>query len=250
MNRLIVTSFILLFGTSAFARKFDLDKHSFAPYVKGNMGTTTVGQDGFKNANGNAGIKEEVEYQYAGEIGLLITGKKVGLRVGVMGIFPQKMDAIEGQTASGAKLYNLNSKILGVFPVAHLEFSPVIDSGKRIYFALGGGAGTVTIINEYTFTSIGTAQYNIPDFTEEALAYAYLMEGSIGAELSMDDNATILFDLGYRYLVADKFTHQRSVTTFNGAVNKGDKVVNSDGTSRYLDLSSAFFGLGFRFYFN
>ncbi len=251
INRVLIFLFLTaLFANVAEARKFNLNKQSFAPYFIAEIGTTGISQDAFKGVKGSAtSVKEEVAFQYAGELGVLLTSQKVGLRLGVLFVSPQKIDSVEGASTTGVLHYNLTSKIFGVFPVAHLEFSPVVDANKRVYFALGGGTGTVTILNEYVLTSAGSAQYGISDFTEESLAYAYMLEGSLGFEMSMADNVTVLFIGGYRYLVAEKFTHQRSVTTVNGPVTKGEKVSDS-GTDRALDLSSAFAGIGFRFYIN
>jgi hypothetical protein len=63
------------------------------------------------------------------------------------------------------------------------------------------------------------------------------------------DHATLVADLGYRYLRVNELKSSDDVTTFTGSYHAGDTLKNNDGSDRSLDLGGFFAGIGFRFYF-
>lgn len=237
--------------TSAYARKMDLTKMGVAPYFKGDFGTSSLHQNAFDRASGEADIAEKVRFQYGGSLGVLIATKSFGLRLGVQGLYPQKIDAVVGKApGSDIELFNLTSTVVGVIPVAHLEFNFDASASGRVAAAVGVGAGTVTLMNDFKFTPIGAAAYSMVDFVEEGRANVIMYESSLGYEFILTDNVGLMTDVGYRYLIAKKFKHVRDATTFSGPVNKGEAVKNIDDSDRELNMSSIFLGLAFRFYIN
>lgn len=228
------------------ARKLSLDKGKVAPYFKGDWNSSTIGREAFSKANGDTAITEEVEYQYSGELGAFLLMNKVGVRLGLLLVYPQILDNVEGRDASGVTMYNLDSRIYGVFGVVHFEYSPVLDAGKRWYFSVGGGMGTVTVQNSYTFTPAST--FGLIDFTEELIAYVPVYEASTGFEFLLMDNVTMFGDLGYRHLLATGFKHVRDFNGFNGQVTKGSEAKNTDNQQREIQMHAVFAGIGFKFY--
>lgn len=239
---------IMTFAAGAEARVFALDKQKLAFYLKGNFGSSRMERDAFDRSDGaTANIKESVDFQYAGELGLFFKASSFGVRLGVQVINPQKLDNVEGKNAAGILEYNLTSRVFGVMPVGHLEFDFVSGPQFRWYLSAGGGVGSVTLLNTYTFAP--ASPYGLVDFTEEGTAWVPMYEGSTGIEFSLVDNATMLFDIGYRHLQVTGLKHTRSATTFLGPVGKGSKMTNVGGGERELDMNSVYAGLGFKFYF-
>ncbi len=76
-----------------------------------------------------------------------------------------------------------------------------------------------------------------------------MYESSMGFEFSLADNVTMLFDTGYRYLLATGFKHSRSANTFLGDVSKGSDMKINGGGQREIDMTSLYVGFGFKFYF-
>lgn len=246
--KFVLPLLLLILSAPVQARVFNLDQQKVAFYFKGNIGTSRLERDAFVRSDGAvATITEEVLFQYAGEMGLFFAANTWGFRVGVQGIYPQVLDNVEAKNAAGNIEYNMRSRIFGVLPVVHVLYSFIQNKSVRWYVAGGGGMGSVTILNSYTFTSV--SPYNLVDFTEEGTAWVPMYEGSTGLEFSLVDNVTMLVDMGYRYMLATGFKHTRAVNTFQGPVGKGDKVTNHGGAERELDMSSAYIGMGFKFYF-
>lgn len=245
-----LTLLLFLLPSAANAKRFDLQTLNVAPYLKGDIGTSSANQNVFYKSSGAAEFQEKVRFQYGGEIGVLLTSKKAGLRLGVLILSPQKMDAIEGKDAGGTPLFNLTSTVLGVFPIAHFEMSPHVDSSKRVFISIGGGIGSITFLNDYKFTAAGTSTYSMVDFVEEGKANATLIDAGAGFEFLLTDNVTMLMNGGYRHMAVGDYKHMRDATTFQGGVAKGDTVKNYDDSKRQLNLSSTYIGLGLRFYIN
>jgi hypothetical protein len=241
-----VAAALFSFALSAKARVFDFQRENVATYFKGNYGMGNVGKTAFADSIGSTKITDSVKYLWGGELGLLVTMDSVGLRIGINLVNPQKLDGVEGKDAGGTKVYALKSTIIAVLPSAHIEV--YLDKGKesRWVVAAGGGAGTVTLINDYDMVPGGP----IGDFVEEGSGYVYFGDVNLGYEFVLSDNVTTFLDCGYRYIYVPKLEHKRNATTFLGTVSKGDTVKVSDGTDRKLDLSSYYIGVGFRFYIN
>lgn len=232
----------------ASARVFNLDKQKLAFYMKGSFGSSRMERDAFAFSDGaTANVTETVEFQYAGEMGVYFNSAEWGFRAGVLGVYPQVLDGVEAKNVAGAVEYNLTSRVFGVIPVGHIEYALISNSEFRWYVSLGGGIGSVTILNSYAFTA--SSPYGLIDFTEEGTAWVPMYEGSTGFEFSLADNVTMLFDAGYRHLMGTGFKHTRAANTFVGEVSKGSKMTNVGGGEREVDMISMSVGLGFKFYF-
>jgi hypothetical protein len=217
--------------------------------MKGNIGSSSMERDAFARSDGaTSNVAEEVQFQYAGEMGIYFaTSNSIGIRVGAQGIYPQILDSVEAKNAAGAVEYKMTSRVFGVMPVVHVEYAFIATGNIRWYGSVGGGIGSVTILNSYNFEP--ASPYGLIDFVEEGTAWVPLYEGSMGFEFSLADNVTMLFDLGYRYLMATGFKHARSATTFLGDVSKGSGLKNVGNGDREVDMNSGYVGLGFKFYF-
>lgn len=250
MNFIFSLLILTLASTPAWARKFSLEQRHVAPYFKGSWNSSTIGKDAFKDANGNAtGISEEVQYQYSGEFGLFLLSKSFGVRIGVLGVYPQILDNVEGKNSAGALQYNLSSSIYGVFGVIHLEYNMLFTPSSRMYFSVGGGIGSVTVLNHYKFVNANT--YSLGDFTEELRAYPPVFEGALGFEFLLLDNVTMFMDAGYRHLLVTDLRHQRDFSGFNSTtIHKGDEARDVNNKRREINMGAAFVGLGFKFYIN
>src|SRR4051812_45495379 len=123
------------------------------------------------------------------------------------------------------------------------------DGLSKLFFGAAVGYSFIKMENIYTFTPGQTTYPGMVDFYERASATAIETEAYLGYEMLFSDNVTVVFDAGYKYLPVRKLNHQNPTTTFQGAVGKGDAVQNDAGTNRLINLSTAYGGLAFRFYF-
>lgn len=238
------------FGVVGEAKQLNLTNGSMGAYFGGDIGTSQVDRTAFEEASGGANFQYKVRYQLGGQLGFMYSTQKYGIRLGVLLLSPQVLNSIDGTNSAGATQYNLTSTILGVLPAGYFEYIMSNGSSNRLMLVFGGGFGSVTILNDYKFTAAGRTTYSLTDFIEEAKADVGFYEAGAGYEMLLNNNVSTMFDLGYRYLVATDFQHQRGAATFIGSVNTNDAVKNSGGSKRQINLSSLFIGLTFRFYFN
>lgn len=243
----------LFYFSSAEARVFSIKESGFATYFKGSYGVSALNKDAYEKTSGTqTGFVEEANYNWGGEIGFVFPTPSYALRVGLEAISPSLPSGIKGyNTANNAEIMTLDSKINAFFPVVHLEIFVNNDANGRVYVAVGGGYGKVSLTNEYTFNAAGDALYTpLTSFSEKASQTTTLFETAVGYELSFVQSTTVSFELGYRYLKADDLEYDNAGTNFIGPHAAGAPVLNSDGSKKSLDLGGVFTGLSFRFYFN
>jgi opacity protein-like surface antigen len=241
---------LIFFATLAEARKFDFKNESFATYVKGTYGTSEVLGTPFNESSGTqtAGFTELIRSTASGEFGFLLAGDTVTFRVGAELLMPQHRSDTKGYDAGSQEIFNLETNISALTPMAYLDFNFMKSGSSKAFIGAGVGYSFVKMENIYTFTAGRSTYGSMNDFFERATANAIATHGYIGYEMLFSDNVTVVFDAGYKYLPVRKLNHQNATTTFQGAVNKGDPVLNDAGSNRLVNLSSAYAGMAFRFY--
>jgi hypothetical protein len=132
-----------------------------------------------------------------------------------------------------------------------LDLNVIHTPNSKGFIGAGVGYSYVKLENIYTFTTAGSTAYSpMSSFTERATGNAVATVAYVGWETYFTDNATIVFDGGYRYIPVRKMSHQNPTTTFQGTVAKGDSMQNDAGVNRLINLSGAYVGASFRFYIN
>jgi hypothetical protein len=235
------------------AKVFDFKSESFAPYIKGTIGYTAVGQKGYEFASGaNTEFASTPLTNFSGEFGFLVSfANSVGLRLFLDVIQVGQMKEIPGKNAAGTITYmNLTSSIVTYSPSVALEVYLLKTTTSRMFFYGGMGLAQTTLTNSYKVSAAGQSAYTLTaEYTEKASTNAMNSFAGVGYELLMSDTATIALDAGYRYLPIAKLTHDEAGTTIaQGAVAKGDTLKDSNGDTRTFDLSTLYTGISFRIY--
>ncbi|MES2767976.1 MAG: hypothetical protein V4596_02430 [Bdellovibrionota bacterium] len=248
----VLFSVLLLFSIETQARVFNITESSFATYFKGSYGLSNIKKDPYgKSSGAQTEFSDSVDFNWGGEIGFVFPSKDYSFKVGMAIIAPHSPSGIKGKDSGGAELMSLDSSVYGFFPVAHFEYYVAKNNFGRTYISFGGGYGKVSLKNDYTLTAAGDALYSTPNsFSEKSSQYTYLIETSVGYEMSFVQAVTVTFDLGYRYSAARKLKYDGAGDDFSDGHAEGDQVLDSDGKSKTLDLGGVFTGLSFRFYFN
>lgn len=230
---------------------FKFEKAVVGSYFKGNYGPSALGKGAYGDSSDDIEFEDKPTHILGGEFGFILNAGFMGLTLGANVISPENMLGMKGKNSSGDTLARVDSTIIGVLPSVHLEFYPYLHDTYRMVISLGAATGNLTITNRYDLTSDGETAYpGVKDYTEEVMGNAVLFEGFVGFEFNLVDSVTLLADVGYRYFTLSEFKHQRSVTTVDGDVSKGDTAYESDGsTKRKVNLNGAFVGVGLRFFF-
>lgn len=250
MKNLILIS-LFFFTAQAHARVFTIDQASFATYFKGTFGNSVLQKHPYDKTSGaQTEFSDQTDFNLSGEIGFIFPHPHFNFKLGVEILSPLTPSNLKGKNSSGQELMSVDSSILGLFPVAHLEYVVARNNLGRVYFSVGGGYGRVSLSNDYTLTALGTSTYSLSSFKDSSSQYTYIAETSLGYEMSFVQSVTVAFDFGYRYCVAKDLKYGGAGTNFIGSHSDGDSVVESDGSAKNLDLSGVFTGLSFRFYFN
>lgn len=237
---------------SSEARVFDFKNEYLASYLRGTASSSVASDGAFGSAGGSGTtFEDKVAYNFSGEIGFLLRFKNmVSFRVGMELLQTKPLVSISGKNASGVELFQLDSEVLILQPLATIEVDLSPTNESRTFLFLGGGLADFTLDNQFTMTSTGTSELGgVTDFSEKATASRISAHAGIGYERLLADTATIALELGYRYLPSPDFKLDKSATTIaQGAVNKSDPLLNSDGSRREVNMSGIFASLGFRFY--
>ena len=238
---------LLLVTTSAQARVFDINKEVFAAYFGFTDGLSVVGSSAFKNeAGASVTYSSQVNYNYSGEFGFLVSNPYMSARFGFEVIKPQVLEGLSASNAS-ATLYNMSSEIFGYLPKFGLEFGLRRDNTSRSFFSANGGYGSLTLKNVYSLTAAGTAAYPGMATTLDAKGGAVMFGGSLGHEMLLSDTTTMLFEIGYRYFKVSNLKYSSGGSFFGATYAAGDDVQNT-GKAREIDLSGSYIGITFRFY--
>lgn len=249
MQKWIVIVTMLLIAPLAEARKFNFKDSTFATYLKGTYGTSEVMGTPYNQSSGTqtAGFSELIRSSASGEFGFLIAGDTFTLRLGAELLLPTHRSDIKGMTSSGSNIFNLETKISALTPMAYIDVNVMQRGNSKAFIGAGVGYAFVKMENIYTFEA-GQTTYAMSDFFERATANAIAAHGYAAYETLFADNVTVVFDAGYKYLPVRKLNHQNATTTFVGTVGKGDPVTTHGGNNRLVNLSSAYAGIAFRFY--
>lgn len=247
MIKLFALAITLLIATSAQARVFNLGGESFAGYFSVGGGSS-IGTSAVDNESGpGISFSKKSEYAYSGEFGVLYTASRLGFRVGIEILKPQ---LAEGNASDGSgDLYSYSSEVMAYAPKLGLEINLDQTSQSRSFISIAGSFVDVTMKNDYVLTAAGqTAYTGVYSHATESKGSATSLSASLGYEGVFTDTTTLVFEMGYRQLNVNNFKYSKSVTTFSGAKNSGDAVVDSDGKARALNMGGFFLALGFRFY--
>lgn len=244
---------VFIFGTElAQAKLFNFSNASVAAYVGGGWApafVNTLNSKSSSNAATSVNVNSEHPYNLSGEFGFMTGGAKANIGFGLELMRGKELSDEIGRTSSGSELYSMTSEISVLIPKVRIEL--VVKSWPKSRLYLGGEAGWATLVarNSYTFTAAGQTEYSgLADFYEELRGMTPVYGGSLGWEKIMSDTTTIILHGGYRGIVFNEVNHNRDVTTFQGAVSKGDLAKDSSGNNRSIDLTSYYVGLFFRFW--
>jgi opacity protein-like surface antigen len=247
---------MLLLSTSSVsvARTFNFKDESFGAYFRGTAGFSGVGTDQIDNSAGsNVDFDKKAHYNLSGEVGFIVySTSHFNLRVGGELMSTDSVMGAKGSSGSGTPLFDLDSRVLAVNPMATFEYIFKPTDHSRFLAYLGLGSATVSLKNSYTFTSAGQTVFGQgASLSESSTAQVTNYNLGVGYEILFVDSVTAMFDLGYRYMPVNELKYTKATTTFDGtAVGKGDKVINADGSTRKFDLSGVYLGVSFRFYVN
>ncbi len=241
---------LLLLTGQVQARVFNLHNEHFAPYFRGSIAMSSLGDSSFGGSSGAATeFSETPEYNYTGEAGFLFTSARVGFTAGVEFLGASSVSQT-GTDASGTELMDLESKVRGTILKAGVLWHYKLGPTFRAYVAFNGGLADLKLQNNYELTSAGTAAYSLTTVDEKAVAQSILAEILFGFEFNLADVSTMLIEGGYRDLRVDKWEYKGSGTSFIGPYADGDAVTNHDGTNRKSNLGGWLIAIGFRFYIN
>lgn len=246
---ILILSF-LSFSSLSNARVFDFSKEFFAAYIRGSYGPSTVAQNAFANSSGTSvSFDQTADVNYSGEFGFLFSMNKLSLRIGGEYLFAKQLSAVNGTNTAGTSLYTLKSQVNMLTPTITLEVPIKQGPGWKWLFGLGYGFAFASLSNQYTFTTTGKTQFGLSDFEETASTQVQVYNAMTSFEFLMTDIATLMLDVGYRYIPIGKWSSNQAYTNFQGSISNTDTLKNTDGTNRSTDFSGAFAGLSLRFYF-
>ncbi len=249
IRQLACLGILLTTVSAAQARVFNIANESFAAYLRGSYGSKFENTLNSKSSGTGVTLDADHEYNFSGEFGFIYAMPWMNVRFGLEVIKPSDIKDAIGKSAAGAELYSMTSEISVMIPKFALEFNLHKWPSSRLYLSGGAGYANLAARNSYVFTSAGnTAFPGLADFYEDMRSSAMAYEGTLGYEHLLTDTTTYALEAGYRCLVFDEIYQNRDVTTFQGAVVKGDKAKNMDGENRSLDMTNIFVGLTLRFW--
>ncbi|MGE0762722.1 MAG: outer membrane beta-barrel protein [Bdellovibrionales bacterium] len=242
---------LLLSPLAAEARVFSFKDRTVAGFVRGGGINSQLAQDAFANSSGVSTVfsNSDVAFNFFGEIGVQFSGGPLSVRLGIEALRPKELE-IKGKNASDAELFTLHSAVFAYSPTLTIEYVYSAMESVRFYGYAAVGYSFVTLDNQYDMTSTGLTAFSpVTSHTEKGDGSGISGQLGLGFETMFVDNTTFSLDFGYRHLVVDNFKHKAANTTISqGAVAKGDSMLNHDGTARKLDLGGLTAGITFRFY--
>lgn len=247
--RSTVVILILLFSHALMAKVFDASKAGSAAYVRGSYAFGLDNTTYSKSQGSNSDVDYTTPYYLSGEFGGIYSTRFVNIRIGLEIIRAPQIDTDGVYKSTLVKKYSLTSNLAVLIPKIGFEMN--IKRWQRARLQMGGSVGYANLSarNSYVFTSSGTSTYNLSDFAEELSATTMDYEGFLGFETLLADSTTVLLEGGYRSITFSEMTYSKDVTNFKGSQTKDKPALNSDGNKRTLDLSQAYVGLSFRFWF-
>lgn len=236
--------------STADARNFDFKSESVATYFGGSYGTSRVGDAAYGfAADAAVSTDKSVSTAASGEFGLLLSGKKMNLKLGAEYLLPRAYTDVKGTDAAGTELFELSSKVTALIPMATLEFLAYQGPTSRMLIGVGGGVAFVSVANQFRPTAAAAGPFpGVAEHTEEASERVSSFVGYLGYETLFTDTVTVSIQAGYRHLPVRSLKATKANTSFTGNQTEGSEILNTNGSSRSLDLSGPFVGLSLRFY--
>lgn len=233
---------------------FEMKELNIAPYLRGTFSNAWTHQEAFVQEIGSTTVGQTVNYAYGGELGVLLhIASPVNLRIGAELFSTPKVTDAKGVDSTGVELFTLNSTIFVFNPNAALEFILIKGKSSRMLFTGGVGYANVSVKNEFAVTSAGQTALGLGSFTETGSANVMNYFTSFGYEFMFVDHVMMMLEAGYRYFPVKELENSQDQKTFakpSTTQASGTPLLNSDGSTRGIDLSGAFVGLSFRFYLN
>ncbi len=250
LTHLFLLLFVVALPSFAWARKFDFKNEAIATYFKGTYGPSQVLLAPYGESSGEetTAFDQKIDTNYSGEFGLLLSTSTLTIKVAVELLLPKHISDVRGKNAAGEELFILDTQTSALIPMAYIDYNFYTFSTSKAFIGGGLGYAYIKMENSYEFTDTGRTTYGLADFVEKGEGQTVSAHVYAGYEMLFADNATVVFDVGYRKLYANTLNHLNAVTTFNGPVARGAQVVKNDSGPRDVDFSGAYVGLAFRFY--
>lgn len=248
MKSFVLAAFLVLsFSVTTEARLFNLNKETFAGYFSVSGGSSMLGQGAYEDEAAGVTYNSKVRYNYGGEFGVVYAKAAASLRFGIEFGKPQMMENVKASNATD-EVYTLKSDVTAIVPKITLDVNLRSNQGSRSFATVSAGYANVTVKNEYSLTAAGTAAYPGMDGTMEAKGTGTQLMATLGQEGFLSDNATYIFELGYKQLTVDNLKYSKDANLFGTSHSTGDAVNTSDGNARSMDLGGVIISLGLRFY--
>ena len=249
-----IFSFVILsflWASTSEARVFKFQSEHVGAYFRGYAGTSRAHKNAYKSSSGSqTSFGDEVPYNLGGEFGFIMSMQNtLNIRLGIEVYETKPLKRLQGKSSGGVKYFDLASEVFTYSPVVNAEFNFHATDTSRAFISAGMGWTSVSLKNTYSgFTSDNP--YSVTtNYTEKGTANVVSWQLGVGYETLFVDTVTVAFEAGYKHMPVSEFKYTNSsVSTFQGVKTKGDKLVNDDGTTRSMDLSSVWVGIGFRFY--
>jgi hypothetical protein len=250
-NLFLIFLFSTFLCSNSFARVFNFKNQTLAAYIRGEFGLNKLQKNGYAPgfpSNVDFPNSDGVNQNYSGEFGFAWT-TGITTRLGVELLYPQLTKDLEGRVG-GVDMLSVTSQVYAVIPQINFEIPMKRSDTVRFYFGGGAGYALATLKNTVTMTPAGTAFTGVTDYIEEGSGFGLMGQGFVGFEFAFFDNVGMSFDGGYRYLVINNYTSNRSANTVRGRIETGNPIRNVDGTNRVTDLSGPWAAATFRIYFH
>lgn len=249
----LVPLLLIFFAAHAEARVFSYKDALMAPYIRVTGAMVGASDNAFDGSSGDDTDlgKGAADYGYSGEVGLSFgLSQNLNFRVGAEIMRPHPVRTSGANPVSEANRFDLESTIFVFSPMATVEYVYRMMGNTRFFGSLSVGMADVTVENRYDMTATGTTDLGVADFTEKLSGVSTPILAGIGLETLFSANATFTFEFGYRYMPVNSLKYKSDVQNIvdTGGGNKGETVLNHDGSKRKVDLSGIFLSAGFRFY--
>ena len=236
----------LFLGTSLQAKVFNISQQNIATYLRGSYASSSVGSDAFAKSSGAGTIfSKKVANQASGEFGLFTSSGPLGLRLALEMLQPERIQGAIGSNTSGGSL-ELDSVISSQIYKLGVEYSWFLSPESKYWMAVSVGQAKVGLRNTYR----NVVGYAVTDFVENSQETLIMGEIQFGYEHRFSADTTLMMDIGFRSMKAQRLRYTSDANSFLGAVTTGAAVANNDGSARTIDMSGVYVGMGLRFYIN
>jgi hypothetical protein len=244
--RIVLATFFLVnaFAAPAMARVFTLSKERFASYLVGSYGLSNLKNTPYYGESSSAySYTTEYPNLLGGEFGFIYFNGRLGWRFGFDSIKPLKVEG-QARDGSGTNLYTYLNEVTVLTPKIGLDLNLYANSYYRV--SINGFFGTAALTSKTDYSAVTIAPNAAHSVDERSSAPCY--GGGVTQEISFFDTTTFVLEIGYRQLKFTNVKYAADVTTFSGAVSKGDEVRNADGSAHEIDFTGAYASAGLRVY--